>query len=243
MKLIRFYRDSIQPGAVRLDAAEAHHLGNVLRLKKGQQVELFDGKGTVASAVITTFTPKAVMLEVRNIQAHPPRTDSRVIIAAGVAKARRFDWLITKCTELGVDHIAAVTFDRTVKQPKNISTSKRYANLTIAAAKQCGRTFLPKVTGPENLAKTLALLKNDYPNAKLFFGGSASCAKHITDLPNDDSDIIAFIGPEGGMTTDEENLLKDHHACRVRLTDTILRIETAAIAFAAVLCAGRDTQN
>ena len=71
-------------------------------------------------------------------------------------------------------------------------------------------------------------------------GSLAEDAKSIIDCDTADSDVIAFIGPEGGMTGREEKLLADNGATGVRLTETILRIETAALAFAAILTAKRN---
>jgi 16S rRNA (uracil1498-N3)-methyltransferase len=231
-------------------------------LTAGERVELFDGNGALAQVVISDITRKAVTLQVDKIHSEPARTSGRIVIAASIAKGQRFDWLITKCTELGVDHIAAVIFERTVKLAKGTSTSDRYDKLAIAATKQCGRIFLPKITGPADLQQTLALLKNDYPHARItgpadlqptlsllkndyphariIFGALNPQAESVVELARDGKDIIAFVGPEGGLTCEEENLLKSAGACQVRLTDTTLRIETAAVAFAAILCANRD---
>jgi 16S rRNA (uracil1498-N3)-methyltransferase len=147
--------------------------------------------------------------------------------------------VITKCTELGVDHIAAVVFERTVKLAKGPSVLDRYSKLALAATKQCGRVFLPKITGPCDLSGALLGLQKDYPEARLVFGALNQDARRICKLPVSDEDIIAFVGPEGGMTEEEENQLKAAGASEVQLTDTTLRIETAAFAFAAILCASR----
>jgi 16S rRNA (uracil1498-N3)-methyltransferase len=203
-------------------------------------VELFDGRGTVAQAGITDITRKTVTLQVERIHNEPARTTGRIVIAASMAKVQRFDWLITKCTELGVDHLSAVIFERTVKLAKGISTSERYNKLAIAAVKQCGRIFLPKITGPADLRQTLSLLKNDYPNAQLIFGSLSDEAKAVFGFSTSDKDIVAVVGPEGGLAEEELNLLKSAGASEVRLTDTTLRIETAAVAFAAILCTNRD---
>jgi len=238
---MRFYCESIKEGQVQLKPDQAHHLASVLRLAAGERVELFDGKGTVAQAVIKDVSRKTVTLQVDKIRSEPARRTGRIVIAASIPKAQRFDWLVTKCTELGVDHIAAVIFERTVKLAKGISTSDRFNKLVIAAAKQCGRIFLPKITGPADLQQTLALLKNNYPDARLIFGALNPQAESVVELARDGKDIIAFVGPEGGITVEELNLLKSAGASSVRLTDTTLRIETAALALAAILCAARNT--
>jgi len=240
LKQARFYCKSIKTGLVELSPDQAHHLANVLRLVAGDNVELFDGRGTVAQASITEIKRKIVKLDVQDIQIRPTRTTGRVVIAASVPKGHRLDLLVTKSTELGVDHIAMVAFERTVKLAKGSSVLARYNKLALAATKQCGRIFLPKITGPNDVQQTLALLKKDYPDAHLIFGALNPQVESIVELARDGKDIVALIGPEGGLTHEEENLLKSAGASEVRLTDTTLRIETAAVAFAAILCANRD---
>lgn len=239
--LSRFYCDKIGKGQVRLAEAEAHHLINVMRLSAGEKIELFDGRGKLAKSVITEIKRKEVFVEIKEIQTLERHKSGRVVIAASIAKGQRFDMLISKCTELGADHIAAVVFERTVKQAKGQGALERYEKLSISAAKQCGRLFLPRITGPMNPAETISFLKNEYPQGKFIFGSLNKEAENITGTVKDGSDVIAFVGPEGGITGAEENMLINEGARRVRLTDTVLRIETAAIAFSAILCAGRSS--
>ena len=230
LKQARFYCESIETGEVELSPDEAHHLASVLRLAAGERVELFDGKGTVAQAVIKNISHKTVMLQVDTIHREPARTTGRIIIAASLPKAQRFDRLVTKCTELGVDHIAAVIFERTVKLAKGPSVLARYNKLALAAAKQCGRLFLPEITGPADLQQTLALLKNDYPNAQLIFGSFSEEARPVFEFSTSDNDIVAFVGPEGGFTEEEARRPADAGFRRAALGPAILRVETAAIA-------------
>jgi len=239
LRSIRCYCQNIKPGLLQLDPTESHHLTHVLRLKKGAAIETFDGKGTSADATIAEVTRKTVTLEIGKIQNLPPPQRGRIIIAASLAKAQRFDRLVTQCTELGADHIAAVIFERTVKLSKGASTQDRYRKLIIAAAKQSHRLFLPEVTGPENLTQTLDLLKEIYPSARIIFGGLTQNALPIAELKPDKSDTLAFIGPEGGLTDSEQNLLKENGALEVSIGKNILRIETAAVAITALLAAKR----
>jgi len=241
LELSRFYCESITTGHLRLDAVESHHIIHVLRLVVGERIELFDGRGTVAKAVISDIARKTVTVQVDNIRTMPSRTAGQIVIATSTAKAQRLDWLITKCTELGIDHIALVLFERTVKQAAGRSALQRYEKLAIAAAKQCGRIFLPKITGPLGFTETLEGLKKQYQQAQLIFGSLSTDAAIIDKLPNN-SNVIAFVGPEGGFTNKETTLLKGCGAIEVRLSDTVLRVETAAIAFAAILSAARLKQ-
>ncbi len=242
MDLFRFYCCSIDKPSVQLDASEAHHLRSVLRLKEGDKVELFDGAGSLAVAAVTQASARKVTLQVEQLQTVPRPGCPQIVIAASIAKGERFDWLIGKCTELGVDRICPVLFGRTVKQPKNPKIIDRWQNLTIAAAKQCRRLFLPVIDNIMPLPKALAMLKKELPDARFLVGSlSPRCPSVVSQ--SIDSDVIAFVGPEGGVTDDEQILLQESGANFVRLTDTVLRVETAAVAFAAILTAQRDSQK
>ncbi|MCK4999925.1 MAG: 16S rRNA (uracil(1498)-N(3))-methyltransferase [Anaerohalosphaera sp.] len=240
MKLNRFYCENIAPGAIQLDSTESHHLTNVMRQHVGDEVEVFDGNGTIAAATVAEITRKAVAISVKTIEKHD-NNHPKVIIAASIAKGQRFDWLISKCTELGVDHIFPVIFERTVKQAKGASGSGRLDKLAITAAKQCRRIFLPELSSPNNLKTALSVLKTQYPDAKFLFGHFSQNAIPLCRITYPAQDVIAFIGPEGGLTESELLQLKDANATETSLTKTILRIETAAIAFASTLCITRDT--
>ncbi len=241
MQIHRFYCDSIiQPQTV-LTGTEAHHVNSVLRLKCGDVVELFDGHGALAKAAVAELSSKQVTLQIKEVITHPAPKRPAIIIAASVAKGERFDWLVGKCTEFGVDRIIPIIFERTVKQPKNPKIVDRWRNITVAAAKQCKRLFLPVIDSPVQFTEAVTKLAADYPGARILVGSLADNAKPLIKMEFDDRNVIAFIGPEGGFTETENELLTNAGAQPVQLTDTVLRVETAAIAFAAVLAAARDT--
>jgi 16S rRNA (uracil1498-N3)-methyltransferase len=243
MSLHRFYCKPITKPTTELSGSEAHHLISVLRLKAGQKVELFDGAGTVAGAAIAEIKKRQVVLRIEQIKRYPPRATGRIIIAPGIAKGERFDWLIEKCTELGIDRICPVVFERTVKQAGNPKIVERWMNLAISAGKQCGRLFLPKIDSPMPLKDVLKTIKNEYPGCRLLFGCVSSDSAGIINIHFGSTDVAVFIGPEGGLTDGEMRLLKENGAKPIRLTDSILRIETAAVALGAILCAQRDVVN
>jgi len=240
VELVRFYSSSISRSLVQLPAEEIHHLADVRRLGRGDKVELFDGIGTLAIAEIIAVSPRKVTLQVQEMQAIPRPAGPQIIIAASVAKGSRFDWLIGKCTELGVDRICPVIFERTVKQPQNPKIVERWRSIAIAAAKQCRRVFLPQIDIPQPLQQVLENLKKDFPNVRFLFGSLTTQSPALISQPLGSADVAAFIGPEGGFTEQEETLLQSHGCQAVRLTDTVLRTETAALAFAAILAAQRS---
>jgi 16S rRNA (uracil1498-N3)-methyltransferase len=240
MNLHRFYCEKIAEPITEFSGLEAHHLFSVLRLQKGQQVELFDGRGTVAVAVIKNVTDKKVIFDVVSLKTIPQRKTGRIIIAVSIAKGDRFDWLVEKITELGIDRISPVLFARTVKFATGQQTVQRWQRLAVSAAKQSGRYIMPVIDNPARLADVLNTLKADYPLAGFFFGQPEQETLPIVQVSVKDKDLVVFVGPEGGLTDNEKLILIDNGAAAVRLTNNILRIETAAIAFASVLAAMRD---
>ena len=239
MDLIRFYSDSITRPVSYLGGQESHHLAAVLRLQKGGKVELFDGKGSLAVGVISEANSRRVTVEIQELNVFQRPGRFQIIIASSVAKGSRFDELITKCTELGVDRITPLIFSRTVKQPKNPEISTRWGKLAVSAAKQSKNLFLPQIDNPVTLEKALNNFKTDYANPQILFGSLEQKTESLIEKMIDSPACVAIIGPEGGITQEERNLLKDCSALPVKITDSILRVETAALAFAAILAAGR----
>ena len=134
-------------------------------------------------------------------------------------------------------------FERTVKRVRGEKAGERYARVAIAAAKQCGRLFLPGIDRPGGLREVLEQLQREYPAALLLVGSLAAAARPMMQVETGGRDVVAIVGPEGGLTDEEERLLGKHGAQAVRLTDTVLRVETAAVGFVAVLAAQREGQG
>ena len=236
----RFFCEFITEPVTQLSRSQAHHLTGVLRLKVGDKIELFDGAGVVAKAVIASAKKRDVTVTIEHLQRYESRKKQQIILATSIPKTDRFDWLIAKATELGVDRITPVIFERTVKLTNNPKIMTRWQNITISAAKQCRRVFLPQIDNPTQLTEAIDNLKNTYPNSQLLLASPEAQTPSLAQLQKNDRDIIIFIGPEGGITDAERQLLIQNSAKPVRLTATILRVETAAIAAAAILSAQRD---
>jgi 16S rRNA (uracil1498-N3)-methyltransferase len=234
METPRFYHPLLHPGLVELSGAEGHHFVHVLRGKVGQAIELFDGLGHTAQGVVSRIKKTDVFVQIEKVAEVSLRQTRRIILAVAAAKGQRFDWMLSKCTEVGADHIALVGYERSVRLGKE-SAIGRYQSLTIAACKQCGRNTLPIITGPQKFNDTIHELKQQYPQSQLLYGSLESDAQTIRSLADSSEDIVVFIGPEGGLTDAEIQLLKGHGAIPVRVGSHILRTETAGIVFAAIL--------
>jgi 16S rRNA (uracil1498-N3)-methyltransferase len=238
MSIHRFYCETIVEPLTELTDNEALHLVKVIRASEGDVIELFEGK--LAAGNIRSISKKKVVLNISSSTTQKQREGSKIIIAVSLAKGDRFDWLISKCTELGVDCIYPVLFERTVKQASNPKAVERWRNISISAAKQSKRLFLPEIEEPIQFKKLISKFEKDSTKANLLFGSLDKKAKSLLDITLNQKTIAAFIGPEGGMTEEEENQLIKSGAKAVNLTETILRIETAAVAFSAVLSCKRN---
>ncbi len=239
MKEKRFFQSPINQGGSEITGPEAHHLIKVMRCQVGDSLELFDGKGCLAQASIVEVKSKKVLISITSIEQFPARDTQRIILAVSLAKGERFDWLISKCSELGVDHIIPVLYERTVKKGSGKNILERFEHLAIAAAKQSERLFLPQIDSPMSLSETLEHCQTLYPHAQWLIGSLNESAKPVTTLSWQDEDVIVFIGPEGGFADSEESLLLSHPSLALRISDTILRTETAGMAFGSYLAALR----
>lgn len=240
MQIHRFYCEHITRPRTEISGAEANHIVSVMRAKKGDAVELFDGKGVLALARIEQIGSKKVVCRIESLQKKDKPKRPQIIIATSIPKGERFDWLITECTRLGVDRIVPVIFERTVKQSKNPKAKERWNNQIIAAAKQCRRIFLPMIDSPASFKDSIEILKTDYPDGLFLTGSCEEKSESISNLDSANRNIIVFVGPEGGISPDEEQLLKHSGAITVRINENILRVETAALAFVSILAARLD---
>lgn len=233
MRTVRFYCESIEPQST-LDPVESRHLSRVLKLSVGAPVELFDGRGTLGKGIVSQINSKKAIIRITDKTRVPVSDSGKLILAVSFAKGQRFDWLIEKCTELGADHIAAVRFERTVKLGTP-AAMQRLHKITIAAAKQCRRLFLPQLSGPANLTETISRLRADYPESTLIYGSPDG--KPFSEIlhPHLNGNMIVFIGPEGGLTDTETDHLNALKALPVSVNKNILRVETAAVAFCSLL--------
>ena len=238
-----FYSPSLSTSTITLIGPEAHHLAAVKRVSTGTPVTLFDGKGNIAHCQVDQLGKREVILKVNNFETIASESRGKIIIATSLAKGDRFDWLIAICTQLGVDRIIPVLYERTVKKASAKNITDRFDKLAISAAKQCKRPYLPIIDTPCLLSAAIEIIETTYPNAKKQIGSLQPECQALATLNWPNTAVVAFIGPEGGMTQTEEALLTTHGAAPVRLTDHILRIEAAAQAFSAILAAQRHAHQ
>ncbi len=234
--LPRFYLPAnFDIGTAKLSGSEAHHLMNVLRLKKGDQVCLFDGNGCHATAEITEFSRSDLTLRILEVEKTEAEALDSLTLATAVPKSERFRWLVEKATELGVSRFVPLQTARSIVHPGEGKLQKMHQTM-IAACKQSGRNRLMSI---EPLATWEQFLKDHDSHAALFVadpnGPPAAETLARVRSANPHHRVTLAIGPEGGLTDEELQAAIDNGAQPASLGPNILRIETAAIALASLV--------
>jgi len=218
-----FVETSLGAGVrVELGAAQANYLGNVMRLKEGDRLLLFDGVSGEWLAEVAEAAKRRMTLAVVE-QTKPQEAVPDLWLAFAPIKKGRVDWLVEKAVELGVARLLPVVTQRTIVDKLNLDRMRAHI---VEAAEQCGRTALAAIDEPVKLD---AFLKGRDPGRRLYFAdeaGGESTAKAF----NPDSALI-LIGPEGGFTPDEAATIRAApNAHAISHGPRILRAETAALA-------------
>jgi 16S rRNA (uracil1498-N3)-methyltransferase len=242
----RFYCRQLTPGVVTLDERESRHALQSLRLRPGDELILFDGRGRVAHGVLRAREDDAggrkqgrrggakahlASASVERVLCEPPPSRTLTLIVAA-CKGPRLTWMVEKLTELGTTGIVVAAFERSIVRVSATHTAKLRRS-ALAAAKQSQRVWLPEITCGVTLAEALA----NFPDGTLLVAHPEDEAPtlfnrlHAHDLA--DQHLTAVVGPEGGLTGAEIAMLLEAGGELVRLAPAILRVETAAISLAA----------
>jgi 16S rRNA (uracil1498-N3)-methyltransferase len=218
--------------AVTLASDEARHLREVLRLKVGDEVQVFDGEGREFQAVVSQARRESAELELRDeIESPKPESPLKLTLAVALLKGEKFDLVVQKGTELGVNKfIPLITRYADIRLRDEGDAAKRvtrWQRIALEAAKQCGRSVVPEVETPTSFE---TLIREN--NQCLMFSERDGQALN-TDLKIDN--LTAIIGSEGGWSDEELALARTNQVPLITFGGRILRAETAAIATAALL--------
>jgi len=230
-----FIPGSFEPDLLLLEGSEAHHLLHVLRMQVGDSVLVFNGTGVEAEAVITKTARKTVEIKITERREAQANTQVPVILATAVPKGDRFRWLVEKAAELGVTRLVPLITERSSVDPGE-NRLKKLQQTIISAAKQSGQTRLmelaPLQTWEDFLEQTCR------PDCRLLIADpEGSALDSLNQIAADVamSPVVLMIGPEGGFSSEELNSALEKGAKPVKLSEGILRIETAAIIFAGLV--------
>lgn len=236
MRISRFFHPSLLSvdQVVNLSPDAANHCGNVLRLKIGSGIVLFDGSGKEFACELSDVQKRQVQAVVMTELHIDPQSPTHIHLAQGVSKGDRMEWVLQKATELGVTHITPIITERCNVKLDEARWQKKmlqWRKVIIGACEQSGRNTLPLLKPPTPLKQFAADSTKDLrlilsPSAKHGLGDLASPSQYGYRL---------LVGPEGGLSDGEIHQLIESGYKDVRFGPRVLRTETAAIAALAVL--------
>lgn len=232
----RFFldREKILSISPTLTGPDVRHVRTVLRLKPGDEIVLFDGKGLEYRAQITASTPKAITFSVLEQFPSIPEPTVQITIGQALLKARKMDRIVRQVTELGIYALIPVQSERSVPKPQlkqRGEREQRWKAIAQESLKQCGRSQIPRL-GPLTSFEELVGASQAYDMSIIFHHDKSGLSMKDT---RDVRKVLAVIGPEGGFAPDEVKLALEHGFVCVSLGPTILKADTAAVAACAIL--------
>lgn len=245
----RFYAppENITASLVTLSTQETHHLIHVLRMTPGNDAFVFDGCGRELRCTFRRVEGNQAQLEIVDSLFDVVESPIDLTLAQALAKGEKFDFIIQKATELGVNSIVPLITryaDVRLDDQQKLNRVERWRRISLEAAKQCGRRRLVEITEPRRLSHYIAERESTHPipseasriqRALLFTErGGVPVTEALADASRQ-SEIFAFIGPEGGWSDDELQSLTECGCQAVTLGPRVLRTETAALVALALI--------
>jgi 16S rRNA (uracil1498-N3)-methyltransferase len=224
----RWIADQVSGNRAALTGAHAVHLVRVLRARVGQEFDVV-ANGVVRRGVVVALAESLVDFELgEEIPVEPAAI--RLTLLLAIFKFDRMEWAIEKCTELGVTRIVPVIARRTDSHLVAASGKRvgRWRRIAVQASEQSRRASSPEIADPIKLREAMAL-----PAGLKIVLSEAEEQSQLRDVQLT-GEVLLAIGPEGGWTEDELELLQQNCWLSASLGPTILRAETAAIAATAI---------
>jgi 16S rRNA (uracil1498-N3)-methyltransferase len=219
-----FYTPDISGNSYQLNEEESKHCIRVLRLTVGDEVYLTDGRGTLYTTRITDAHPKACKVEIIQRKENTEQHHYFLHLAVAPTKStERYEWMLEKVTEIGVDIITPVLCDHSERRALK---HERAEKIVISAMKQSLKTTLPEL---QELTDVKQLISQPFDGEKFICHCAEGERLPLPQALRDCSRTLILIGPEGDFSTEEIALALQHGFKPVSLGDTRLRVETAAL--------------
>lgn len=235
-----FYSGALAVGAeILLPDKLVRHL-QVLRMEAGDEITLFNGEGGQYLAVLATLDRKEARAVLRHFSPRDVELPFMVAIAQALPEGAKMDGIIEKCVELGAACIQPLQARRSVVRLSGERATKRlqhWEGIVIAASEQCGRNRLARVYAPCDFTDW-ASHQDLHRRILLSPRADQSLADWAAHHPPQALTIV--VGPEGGFSTEEEELAGRHGMLSLAMGPRVLRTETAAMAALATLNAHWD---
>lgn len=215
-----------------LDARESYHLVRVLRAKVGESVEVLDGRGSRYFGHIIEAEARAVKIEIVSVERAPKRT-LKVTLVQSIPKGKKMDLILRMATEIGATQIQPIFTaqgDVQIQGSRLLSKVDKWKVTMIEACKQCGLAYLPELLAPVSLEQWLGAYPPSKGTLRLVASletGSRSLIDTL-EFSKSATEVYIVVGPEGDFTAAEYAALRSSDFQPVRLSENVLRSETAA---------------
>jgi 16S rRNA (uracil1498-N3)-methyltransferase len=221
--------ENITDAQAILSGEQAYQIAKVLRMKTGDRVIVLDNVGWEYEAAVTAVSPKqvnATIVQKREVAAEPA---NHITLYMSLLKRDKFEWVLQKCTEVGVSRFVPIVTQRSLLQDVDIKENKmaRWQKIIQEAAEQSRRGRMPELCQPMTFAE--AVLGVDTAVALIPWESAKETTIRQVLAGKAAETISLFIGPEGGFAEDEIALAQANGIVPVTLGKRILRAETAAI--------------
>ena len=234
----RFFVEAVQRGRAQITGPDAHHLTRVLRVEAGQQFEISDNHNVYLAEVEAARKDLVSFAIIQQIEV--PAPSLHLSLFAALIKFERFEWMLEKATELGVEQVTPVETGRSEKGLEQAAGKRlvRWNRIAREASEQARRSRLPEIESPRPLAD--ALREGSGHRYVLEETGASPILSVIPATRHPEDQVALLVGPEGGWTERERAIIRQEGWAPVSLGKNILRAETAALAALAVLAAAWD---
>ncbi len=190
----------------------------VLRMRSGEEVVLFNGEDKEVLYRITEIEPLALRLQ-KVTDLTPKNPERNVILAWSLLKKDKNDWVLQKCTELGVSHFLPMITDRTEKTGFDVDRAHK---IVVESIEQSGRHMIPLINEPQGIKDVIGQYHERTPICVADMAG---------ELYDDDGshEVVVLVGPEGGWSDKEREYFAEKNIPHISISDFILRAETACL--------------
>ena len=233
--------EQVEDGLIRITGSDVNHIKNVLRIRQGEEILVSDGTGRDYLCQAEEIAGQEVTVRILETEEEGRELPSRIWLFQGLPKSDKMELIIQKAVELGAAGIVPVSTKNAVVKldaKKEEAKRKRWQAIAESAAKQSGRSLMPRVMGLMTLGQAFDYIEKEQFALRLIpyehEAGMEGSRQELSRVAPG-QDIAVFIGPEGGFDESEINLALKKGVRPVSLGKRILRTETAGLAMLSVL--------
>lgn len=239
--MYRFFgkSENISDEQIIIDGGDVNHIRNVLRMKPGERLTVSGGNNADYLCAIREFDGERAVLDIIEKCGTDRELGAKICLFQGLPKGDKMELIVRKCVELGVFEIVPVEMKRSIVRldgKKSAAKAARWQAISESAAKQSGRTVIPKVHEPMTYKQALDYASEmDIKIIPYELAQGMEATKAAVEAIHNGMSVAVFIGPEGGLEADEVEAAKERGILPISLGRRILRTETAGLTVMSIL--------